>query len=134
MKSSHKLPEKQHKRFASRMKRLRKNSASLRRFGKSYKSGKYSASALANPDDEVEGDLEGPAVTTSSQDMEVCGKCGRGESDGILETLNIILSSNVLEWICCDSCSRWFHCICVDLDEAGDYSDVDWKCEDCDGQ
>lgn len=64
------------------MKRHRKNSASIRRFGKGYESGKCSASNLGNTDDEDVGDH---AVPTSSQDVEVCGKCGKGESDVILD-------------------------------------------------
>ena len=95
---------------------------------------------MANPDDEdvgdpvdpaVPADTAGPAVLTSSQDVEVYVKCGRGESDGILDALNIVVSNNVLEWICCDSCNRWFHYICVGLDEAEDYSDVEWRCDEC---
>ena len=125
------------------MKRHRQTSASLRRFGKSYESGKFSASNLGNPDgedvgDPVDpadpadpGDTAGPAVPTSSQDVEVCVKCGRGESDGILDELNIVVNNYVLEWICCDFCNRWFHYICVGLDEAEDYSDVEWRCDEC---
>ena len=64
----------------------------------------------------------------------MCGNCGRWESDGILDALNIIVDGNVLEWIFCDSCSRWFHCICVGFDESEDYSDVEWKREDCEGK
>ena len=134
VKSSYKLPEKQHARFASRMNRHRKISASLRRFGKSYESWKFSASILGDPDDEDESDRADPVVPTSSKDVEVCGICGRGGSNGILDALNIIVDGNVLEWICCDFCSRWFHCICVGLDESVDYSDVEWKCEDCEGK
>ena len=56
VKSRSKLPKKQHARFSSRMNRHRKISASLRRFGKSYESGKFSASLLGDPDDQDEGD------------------------------------------------------------------------------
>ena len=140
--SSYKLLDKQRTRFASRMKRHRKTSAGLRRFVKSYESGKFSASNLGNTDDEDVGDpvdpadpadtadTAGPAVPTSSQDAEVCVRCGRGKSERILDALNIVVGSNILEWICCDSYDRWFHYICVGLNEAKDYSDVEWRCDD----
>ena len=117
VKSSYKLPEKQQAGFASRMKRHRKTSASLSRCGKSYESGKYSAAVVGNPDGEDEGDRVDPVVPTSSKDVEVCGSCGRGESDGILHELIIIVDSDVLEWVCCDSCNVWFHCVCIGLGE-----------------
>ena len=70
------------------MKRHRKTSASLQRFGKSYESGKFSASNLGNPDDEDVGDpvdtadTAGTALPTSSQDVEFVSNVGGGKATG----------------------------------------------------
>ena len=128
---SYKLELKQRKRFSSRIKRNRKNIASIRRFGKGYESGKSSASHLGSPDEEVVAAAKNPGVPTSSQDGDKCVVCGRGENDGIIESLNIIVNNDVLEWISCGICNLWFHNLCVGLDESEDYSDVDWSCAAC---
>ena len=84
---------------------------------------------MGDPDDE--GEVEGvdtPSVPTSSQDVDKCAKCGRGESDGITEALNVAVDSDLPQWIGCDSCFLWYHVICVGLNKSEDYSDVQWKC------
>ena len=137
--ASGKLKEKQHKRFATRLKRQRKRTQSIRKFGKGYESGKFSFSNIENPEDEAVDEpipseiiSEAPVVPTSSQaDVEKCGICGRGEEDGIIDELNIFVNSELLKWIMCDSCSAWYHYICVGLDENDDFEEDEWRCDKC---
>ena len=131
---SYKLYLKQRRRFSSRMKRHRKTISSIRRFGKGYESGKSSSSFLGSPDEEVVAAAKDTGVLTSSQDGDSCAVCGRGENDAIIESLNIIVNNDVLEWISCGICNLWFHNLCIGLDEAKDYSDVDWNCAACEKQ
>ena len=35
--------------------------------------------------------------------------------------------------IACDNCREWYHKDCVGLDVHKEYSNVDWKCSDCQG-
>ena len=116
------------------MKRNRKNIASIRRFGKGYESGKSSVSHVGNPEGEVVAAAKNPGVPTSSQDDDSCAVCGRGEADGIIVSLNIIVNNDVIEWISCGICGLWFHNVCVGLVESKDYSEVDWNCAACDNQ
>ena len=34
---------------------------------------------------------------------------------------------SVVDWVQCESCTKWFHLFCVDLDRVGD----NWICELC---
>ena len=37
------------------------------------------------------------------------------------------------KWVSCDSCSRWYHVACVDVDNLDEISDSEWFCGSCSG-
>lgn len=137
--ASGKLVDKQRRRFLTRLKRRRKSVVNLRKFGEGYSSGKFSYSHIEHPEDQVEDELlpscstfEAPVVPTSSQgDVEKCGICGGTEGDGTILQLNIVIDGDHLNWIQCDNCNKWYHCICVGLDEMENFDEEEWLCPNC---
>ena len=144
----------QSRRFTSRMRHQRKNTASIRLFGRGYDSGKFSASNVVeaeNPpeslppfslrwDDEIPkypSSSAGPSSSgTTSSDVflsgiKICPICLRGDDDGVIESINICIDANILNWIQCYCCEKNFHFHCVGLDEAGEPSDSEWICLRC---
>ena len=142
---------KQKRRFDSRMKHQRKRTSSIRLFGRSYESGKYSASNLPEPDTEISPESLAstefldviPLPTSSSTPTStpisssvhpaniVCTFCGKGDEDGTIDNLNIVVSADILNWIQCDFCSCHYHFHCVGLEEAGDDNESDFMCDIC---
>ena len=92
---------------------------------------KSSASHVNNSDEEVVVTANNTGVPTSSPDADNCAVCGRGENEAIIESLNVIVNNDVLEWISCGICNLWFYNLCMGLAESVDYSDVDWNCAQC---
>ena len=79
--------------------------------------------------DIVEQLPDDPHCPNSSE--EKCAVCGRGEKDGIIDALNIVLVGDILNWVYCEKCSKCFHFICVGLDENENLDEVDWLCPEC---
>ena len=69
-------------------------------------------------DDSALSDSDNSANSSASSGNYCCPICG--------------LPTRLL-WVACDSCDRWFHAECTDIDP-NDYDDlenIDWICGDC---
>ena len=144
--------DKQKRRFASRMKHQRKRTASIRLFGRDYESGKYSASNLPVSHTEIAPESLPstvipeviPQATSSSTPTSstrtaseetsgniICTFCGKGDEDGTIDSLNICVRAEILNWVQCDFCDRNYHFHCAGLDEAGEITETDFMCDIC---
>ena len=53
------------------------------------------------------------------------------EGDGTILQLNIVFDGDNLNWIQCDICDKWYHYICVGLDEMENFDEEEWMCPNC---
>ena len=136
----------QHRKFAKKQRRGKKVKSQVRKHGEGYVSGKYTS---AQPD--VESDIEdvAPIPTTSvshSTDVDSdideeplsavevvdsCEICGYTEDEGIVGIgLGIALPPGDIGWVQCEFCSKWYHLLCLGVDEE-DLPDDEWNCGKC---
>ena len=132
---SYKYEGKQKLRFVDRLMRYKKSARKEQKHGRTYNPGKYSASNIEAETVDLPFALpsaENPSdQPTSSTQKEFCKVCGLNEDDDeIIEDLHIVVDSQLLSWVYCDSCNSCFHYHCVGLSEGQTLPD-EWFCVSC---
>ena len=60
--------------------------------------------------------------TVGAMKEDICGVCGKEELDK-----DLCEGGSLMEWIDCDVCHQWYHCLCVGLKSAASY----FHCASC---
>ena len=60
--------------------------------------------------------------TEGAMKEDICDVCGKEELDK-----DLCEGGSLMEWIDCDVCHQWYHCLCVGLKSAGSY----FHCASC---
>ena len=132
----------QQKRYAKKQRRGKKAGDQLRKYGKCYSSGEFSAaqgpkssSSSESLDDVVRcvtpfGDSPPPIPVDTSVDA--CPICGGTEEDCIVGIgLGLQLESTEVLWVQCTACCERYHMECVGIEMNDLEPDEDWYCEPC---
>ena len=73
-----------------------------------------------NPEPETNQNIENENTKVSF--------CAIGINDCILETI----SEEIVDWVFCESCEKWFHCPCVNVDSnLAKHEDYEFLCNPC---
>ena len=132
---SYSIPAKQSKRFMDRQSRGRKVTEQKQKHGIGYESGKFSGSAVRSDVETLE-EMEShgqilfsePSLPIPNLERQSCGVCD-GEEPGRDEDTSE-MTYDMLNWVGCDECSRWYHFACVNIQDKRDLSDI-WLCNEC---
>ena len=125
----------QKRRFAKKQRRGKKVKSQIQKHGPGYESGKYTS---GQPDIDNEAEDEQPSPTSSQDPLtsttslaHSCDICGYTEGEGIAGFgIGLTLPPGDIEWVQCATCLKWFHLLCLGVEEE-DLPEGDWKCAEC---
>ena len=132
------ITEQQNK-YAKKQRRGKKTKKQVNKHGEGYGSGKYTAAQPDVGEDSDDDHLSDapstsilPTPTTSSTAIsnDICQCCGHDEESQMYGFGLGIVSEELLDWVQCAQCEKWFHLLCVGL-ELEDLPEGDWYCDLC---
>ena len=121
------------KRYRKKQNRGRTTRKQIAKHGVGYKPGRYSAATSSNPDklpsseDESEPKIASPLLSS----VECCHVCKGTERTALWGlSLGLRIIEEELDWVQCENCDRWYHLLCLNIDDHDDIGDT-WVCEIC---
>ena len=127
----------QKRKFSKTQRRGKKVASQILKHGQGYASGKYTS---AQPDPESDTDDDTPAPTSSTAphtdvdeyplppaislaieiSKDSCDLCGFTDKEGLVGIgLGVPIPPGKLKWVQCETCSRWFHLLCLGIENSG---------------
>ena len=134
------IPLQQQRRFFKKQHRSRSQSKKLKKHGPGYSSGSfgpeksqvYSEDSGEDGGDDVIQPEPIPATSTATSDnIDHCHVCKGTEENRLVGIgLGIKFVDNEVNWLECDGCDRWYHLLCIDVEDPDDLGEQ-WFCNLC---
>ena len=115
-----------------RQSRGRKVTEQKQKHGIGYESRKFSGSAVRSDVETLE-EMEShgqilfsePSLPISNLERQSCGVCDGEDPRRDEDTSE--MTYDMLNWVDCEECSRWYHFACANMQDRRDLSDI-WLC------